>query len=188
MPRKSDAKTNLVAASIRLFQRQGYHGTGLEQLLRESEAPKGSFYHHFPDGKQELAAVAVEQAGAEINEIIRGAIDRRTAPDAVRAVANAIAKWFESTDFTAGCPITSVLLETVPSSARLHEVCRKVFEDWEAILEKHFQEQNLGEDSSRYAQTVVAAIEGAWILSRAKGSIKPFENVAETISQAMTKI
>lgn len=186
MPRKSDAKNNLIEASIRLFQLQGYNGTGLEQLLRESEAPKGSFYHHFPGGKQELAVLAIERAGREINEIIERTIENRSPPEAVRALAKAIGDWFESTGFSGGCPITSVLLDTVPASKELHAVCRRVFENWEAILERHFVAQNMSaKEASLYAQTTIAAIEGAWIVSRAKTSVAPFKNVAEVIAYAL---
>lgn len=186
MPRKSDAKNNLIAGSIRLFQRQGYNGTGLEQLLRESAAPKGSFYYHFPGGKQELAKAAIEQVGRQISGIIEQAIENRSPPEAVRAAAKAFAKWFESTDFAGGCPITSVLLDTTPASSELREVCRQAFENWEAILKKHFTAQKFdAEDARLYAQTTVAAIEGAWILSRAKASVEPFKNVAEVIASAL---
>lgn len=185
MPRKSDAKTNLVETSIRLFQRQGYNGTGLDQLLRESQAPKGSFYHHFPGGKQALALAAIKQAGREVSGLIEQAIKDCSPPDAVRSLARAIGNWFESTNFSGGCPITSVLLETAPASAELHHACRRVFEDWEAILEQHFVEHKLGADARVFAQTTIAAIEGAWILSRAKESVEPFENVAQMIAGAL---
>ncbi len=130
--------------------------------------------------------LAIEQAGQQINEIIERAIEDRSPPEAVRALAKAIGGWFESTDFSGGCPITSVLLDTVPASKELHAICRRVFENWEAILEKHFVERNLNPAAtSLYAQTTVAAIEGAWILSRAKKSIAPFENVANVIVFAL---
>jgi len=45
-------KENLVRTAMRLFRRQGYASTGLQQILAESGAPRGSLYHYFPGGKR----------------------------------------------------------------------------------------------------------------------------------------
>ncbi|UUZ49571.1 TetR/AcrR family transcriptional regulator [Massilia sp. B-10] len=55
-----DAKTRLIAAMVDAMQRQGYHGSGLTELLAAAKAPKGVLYHHFPGGKTELAVAAVD--------------------------------------------------------------------------------------------------------------------------------
>ena len=44
-----------------LFQRQGFHATGLKQILEESGAPRGSLYFHFPGGKEQLAVEALRE-------------------------------------------------------------------------------------------------------------------------------
>ena len=43
-----------------LFRRQGYAGTGLNDIVELSGAPKGSLYHYFPDGKASIAEAAVD--------------------------------------------------------------------------------------------------------------------------------
>jgi TetR/AcrR family transcriptional regulator, lmrAB and yxaGH operons repressor len=49
----------MIRAAVKLFRRHGYDGVGLTEILTEAKAPKGSFYHHFPKGKEELGAAAV---------------------------------------------------------------------------------------------------------------------------------
>ena len=51
-----------------LLERQGYYGTGLNQIVQQSGAPKGSLYHYFPGGKEELAAAAITDQGKRIAE------------------------------------------------------------------------------------------------------------------------
>ena len=51
-------KDSLVRTAMRLFRRQGYASSGLQQILAESKAPRGSLYHYFPGGKEELGEAA----------------------------------------------------------------------------------------------------------------------------------
>ena len=55
MAKKSAQNTRgkLVAAAWKLFYEQGYDNTTVEDIIAESGASKGSFYHYF-DGKDAL--------------------------------------------------------------------------------------------------------------------------------------
>lgn len=59
MKKKQDTKEIILQCATRLFQRQGYNGTGLNQIIEESGAPKGSIYYHFPNGKEEIAVESI---------------------------------------------------------------------------------------------------------------------------------
>jgi TetR/AcrR family transcriptional regulator, lmrAB and yxaGH operons repressor len=54
-----DTRSRILRAALRLFRRHGYHGVGINDILAEAQAPKGSMYHHFPAGKEEIAAAVV---------------------------------------------------------------------------------------------------------------------------------
>ena len=58
----SDSKQRMLAKAAELFQKQGYSGTGLKQIIEESGTPRGSLYFHFPGGKEELAVEALQYA------------------------------------------------------------------------------------------------------------------------------
>jgi TetR/AcrR family transcriptional repressor of lmrAB and yxaGH operons len=51
-------RERILRAALSHFQRHGYHGAGLAEILEEARAPKGSLYHHFPGGKAQLARAA----------------------------------------------------------------------------------------------------------------------------------
>lgn len=55
----ADTRTRLLRAALRLFRQHGYHGVGVNEILAQAEAPKGSLYHHFPGGKEEIGAAVV---------------------------------------------------------------------------------------------------------------------------------
>ena len=174
--KRKPTRERLVETGAALFQRQGYNGTGLIQLLEESGAPKGSFYYHFPGGKEELAEAAVQQAGAGIVAMI----DKAFAPverfaDGAARMGKAIADWFEASGYGEGCPITSVLLETVPGSARLTEACRGTFQSWIEAVRGHALRLGEDEQAAKLLSTgLVLAIEGAWVVARAQRSCEPF--------------
>ena len=53
------AREQILKTTCDLMEKQGYHGTGLNEIVKESGSPKGSLYHYFPDGKEQIVAEAV---------------------------------------------------------------------------------------------------------------------------------
>jgi TetR/AcrR family transcriptional repressor of nem operon len=59
IPKKQANKDNLLAQGVQLLIQQGYHGTGLKEILDAVQIPKGSFYNYFPS-KESFAAEAIQ--------------------------------------------------------------------------------------------------------------------------------
>src|SRR5690242_20447853 len=57
----SDSRERMVRAAVELFRERGYAATSFGDVLARSGAPRGSIYHHFPGGKEELAAEALSR-------------------------------------------------------------------------------------------------------------------------------
>ena len=94
-----------------LVQRQGYHGTGLNQIIEESGAPKGSMYFHFPGGKEALVCEAVRHCGERSVEAIEELLAGCDHPGkAVGSVVDWFAQDLEDSDFERGCPVAIVVL------------------------------------------------------------------------------
>ena len=166
-PPKPPTRERILFAGAELFRRQGYNGTGLKQVVAEAEAPFGSLYHHFPGGKQELAEEVIGMAGAFFQELVTAVYDDERTPGAsVRAVFAGAAETLEATNYEDACPIETVALEVASTDERLREATAAVFARWtDALTER------LG-DRDR-ALAVIAALEGAFILSRAARSTEP---------------
>ena len=77
MPRRTDSRSRMIHAASELFRQRGYHATTFSDVVRESGAPRGSTYFHFPGGKQELAREAIARAGDEVEEMVDEAARHR---------------------------------------------------------------------------------------------------------------
>ena len=101
--RVGDTRTRIVATAVTLLGRRGTAGTTIEAVLARSGAPRGSVYHHFPGGRDEIVTDAVPFAGEEV----AGFIDRDIGP------ARRCADWLPSGRRTSRRPISG---RVVPSS------------------------------------------------------------------------
>jgi TetR/AcrR family transcriptional repressor of lmrAB and yxaGH operons len=174
-------RARLTATAAALMQRQGYHATGLAQIVEESGAPRGSLYFHFPGGKEELAVAALRDVGDIWRQRIEAAIDG--APDlgaAIVAVCRLFAAGLAASDWQLGCPLATVALEASASSEPVRLTCAEHFAGWEASIAARLTASGVDHDTAlRMAMFALATIEGALMLARVERSARPLEVVGE---------
>ncbi len=165
------SRDRLIAAAARLFRQRGYHGAGIADILAESGAPRSSLYHHFPNGKADLGRAAAEWAGAGMLRIIDDSF--ANAPDYATGAAtlcHKLAKFFDISDHRDGCPVSSVLYEDTEETG-LRQAVDTIFEGWIAATAAHARRLGVpAEKAGEAAETLLMAIQGAWILARARRS------------------
>ncbi len=74
MTEELSTRDRIIHATAELMELYGYHGTGLNDIVKRSGAPKGSIYHYFPDGKEEIAIETIEMTNAMINHHIQSTL------------------------------------------------------------------------------------------------------------------
>jgi TetR/AcrR family transcriptional repressor of lmrAB and yxaGH operons len=170
MPRPDRSRAALIDNAATLFRRQGYAATGLNQILDEADVKPGSLYHHFPQGKQQLAAAVVDTAGAGIEQLLR----RFLATD--RSVADIVDRWIDllmaglAGDQRDGCPIEPIATESVNASPSLRAASARAFQGWCVAIEDRLCSQGWSAaEAEQVAIAVISLIEGALILSRISG-------------------
>lgn len=173
-PRR-DTRDRMIRSAALVFQRQGFVGAGLRDILLESGAPRGSFYFHFPGGKEELG---VEVAGYWRQNIVdlveRCATRAGDAGEFVALSARALANAMERSGFVEGCPVAVTALETTPESEPLRVACDDMLLGWQQALRRHLLAGQVDEErASSLATVAVSMLEGALILSRTSLSTEP---------------
>ncbi len=168
---------------MRLFRKQGYASTGLQEILNDSGAPKGSLYYYFPNGKESLGEAAVQLAGELIKTMLQELAQKHRTPESfIKGYCKQMALWMEESKYRSGCPLATTVLETTPQSKLVSSAGSAAIESWIDIIASVYQRADMPEKQARErAEFVVAAVEGSLILSRLRQSKKPILNVAKTV-------
>jgi len=185
------SRDRLLETTAQLLELQGYHATGLNQITKDSGAPKGSLYYYFPEGKEELCSEAVARSGQAVAERIRFGLSQ--APEPLEAIVRMLQGMAEHVGEAgdgcgSGVSIAAVALETASSSERLREACAKAYDSWQAAFrEKLMAGGYSAERAERLSLILVSLIEGTIILSRTSRSGEPFRQLAEEIPHLLAK-
>ena len=177
----------IVRAAATLFRRNGFAATGINEIAEVAGAPKGSLYHYFPDGKDQIAEAAIRFAGAGLVATLEKLEkEHDSAASMVRAYCKLLAGWMAKSGFRDGCPISTTLLEAAPQSEALTVAGREAFDGWRAVIARALVRDGVGRaEAKRLATLTVSAIEGSLILARVEGSSAPIDDVAKSLAGAL---
>lgn len=179
----SATRDRIIATTSALLTRQGYHATGLNQIVRESGTPRGSLYHYFPHGKEELAAEAVRHRGEQMRAHVAAELARYDDP--ARAIVELVRTMVTNLvrrDFETGAPVAAVAMEASSASEPLRRACEAVYAAVRGPIEATLLAHGLdGEAARRRATAVVASLEGGLVLSYTLRDAGPLEAVGEML-------
>jgi TetR/AcrR family transcriptional regulator, lmrAB and yxaGH operons repressor len=182
-------RRRMLRAAAELFRRQGYDGTGLNEVLSESGAPRGSLYFHFPGGKDQLAAEAVDATGARIGRGIGALLDSsEDVGEAVGRVVDSMAAELEESGYVRGCPIAAVTLDSASTSKQVREACRHSFDLWLSLLEARLRDGGWSAgDAREEAIMILATVEGALTLARSSRDPESLRTAARRLRRNLSR-
>lgn len=182
-PRLSQAtRDRLLKDGVASFLVQGYHGTGIKQVLDQAKVPKGSFYNYFRSKEDFGAAVIQHYAacfGQKMTNSMAGAPDPVTG---LRSFFETLMGEFEASDYVGGCLIANLGGE-LEGSDICREALSSAFRDWRRATEDALREgQDLGlvrrdVDAGELADLLIEAWEGAVIRMKLERSLSPLRRV-----------
>jgi TetR/AcrR family transcriptional regulator, lmrAB and yxaGH operons repressor len=188
----TDSRASMVRSAASLIGTRGLNATSLADILADSGAPRGSIYHHFPDGKTQLAEDAVRWTSDRVL-----AYQRACPATSPAEVLNCfIGMWrqvVQTSQGRSGCVVAGVAVDSEESAdsaassdaepdGGLMAVVRSTFRAWVDLLSEQLQATGVPADRARpIALAVLAGMEGALILCRAEGSAAPLDEVAEQL-------
>lgn len=174
------SREKILTTAMRLFYFQGFHGTGLNQILKESGAPKGSLYHYFPEGKEQLAEEAIKLSRQLIGDVIQHyMMEKESVEEALTAHILAMAELFDQENGVEEnshlmMPFGLLAAETAFMNERLREACSDTYQYWESLyFGKLVRNGYRASDATIISQFISTLIEGAVTLSLTKKSNDP---------------
>ncbi|MCX4800259.1 TetR/AcrR family transcriptional regulator [Streptomyces sp. NBC_01214] len=175
-----DTRARIVTAATELFRLQGYAASGMKQIVAAADAPYGSAYHFFPGGKAQLGEEVIRTSGAAYRELIVDLFSpisptQDADPATVtRDAFTAAAQTLHELDFTDPCPIATIALEVAGTHEGLRLATAEVFAGWTDALAAFYRAGGIAEPAAHEtASSVIALLEGAFMLGRAARSTDP---------------
>ena len=171
-----------------LVRERGVHGAGLRQIVAHADGPRGSLQRYFPGGKTQLITEALNLAGAKVLDDTDSALTEAATPaDAIDAIFAPWRQVLVESNFTMGCPLAATVVDA-SGEDRLRQEARALLDQWRdsihAALVKFGVPESTAEDD---ATVLLAALEGALILSRASQSTQPLDTVQRFFTTSLTQ-
>jgi TetR/AcrR family transcriptional repressor of nem operon len=164
------------------MHQNGYNATGVTEILKAADLPKGSFYHHF-GSKEDFAAAALEEfAAREAKHALTVLGDLKTPPlRRLKRYFTDLVKISGQEGAIPGCMIRRFSLEIAAESPQLRKRISASFDHWQhtiaTVIRQAVAQKELpaGTDPESLAGFLLNSWEGALLRSQADKSDAPLE-------------
>jgi TetR/AcrR family transcriptional repressor of lmrAB and yxaGH operons len=183
----SDSRERMVRSAASLISSRGVSATSFSDVLGDSGAPRGSIYHHFPDGKQQLATEAVRWTSDRVIAHLRAGTGT-TPSEVLERFINMWRQVVLASGGASGCVVAGVALDSNAGleGERLIDVAREAFRSWVEVLAEQLERAGVpARRASAIAVTTLAGMEGALILCRAERSVGPLDEAAAELMRLL---
>jgi len=194
MSKGEQTRERILARSAQLFNRQGYFGASLADIMRETGLEKGGIYNHF-SSKEQLALEAFDYAYELIRQRTRQALAGKfNAIERLLAIVSVFQSEIEDPAVAGGCPILNTAIEADDANEMLRDRARAAMDDWRTtihrIVNKGIERQEIrsGVDADEVASILIATLEGAIMLSNLYKDPKHIQRAADHINHYIKTI
>ncbi|MDE1176267.1 MAG: TetR/AcrR family transcriptional regulator [Edaphobacter sp.] len=186
MGKGEDTRQRIIAAAAPLFNKQGYAGCALKDIMEATGLEKGGIYRHFTC-KEEIAAEAFDYAWAVSLGMRRNGLDE--IPNQVDRLKHHIAAFAHRSIIPGGCPLLNTGVDSDNGNPLLRERVQKALRGWQQMLRSTLNEGRAAGtiredvDVDRVARLIIAALEGALLISRIEKNDTALRDVMDYLDQ-----
>ena len=171
--KRGDTRTKMLISAAEVMRERGAAGVTIDEVLTRSGAPRGSVYYHFPEGRNQILAEALQYAGDAITADIDDAAGRG-AKVLLRQFVEFWERVLVDSDFNAGCPVVAAAIGSADDDVLLAAEAGRIFAHWRTALTWAFVADGFVEsDADSLAVMSIAALEGAVVLCRSTTQQRP---------------
>ncbi|HBF07598.1 MAG: TetR family transcriptional regulator [Gammaproteobacteria bacterium] len=177
------SKQAVIEAASTMLALHGLRGISIREVTKFANAPLGSTYRNFPEGKQQIVAEAVTWAGQQAAQQLKLCLEQ-SAHNGIQLFLTQWHKRLESNDYKLGCPILAAAIEAPheENAEQIKSAVSNVFKLWQDILKDYLIVQNYSKQVATHLSiSIIAMVEGAVALCRGHQSIEPFDAIIQGI-------
>ena len=184
---RPNVREQLIEAGLETLHRNGFNGSGVQDITDSAGVPKGSFYNHF-ESKEDLALQALErywQNGLDRRALLT---DPKVDPvERLRRYFRSLSDVMVRQNFEKGCMVGGFSSERSIRSPEIRARLAEIFAAWSRSIETCVRDaEKLGRVRTRLPADVIApfllnAWEGAVLRSKVEQSKAPFEQFERVI-------
>lgn len=191
---EKSTREHLIDVGLGLMHQNGYNATGLNDLLKAADVPKGSFYHHF-GSKEDFAAAALERYGMRERAHATAILNDATAPplNRLRRYFSDLARIYGQKGAIPGCMMGRFSLEIAEVSPLLRKQISATFDHWQhtitMVIQQAVAQKELpaDTDAASLAGFLLNSWEGALLRSQAEKNDAPLEIFQRHALDALAK-
>ncbi len=172
MSKGEETRREILARTVGLFNRQGYAGVSLSQIMDATGLKKGGIYNHFPS-KEQLALDVFDYAIGKVRErFVEGLRGKKTAGERLHAILAIMARYVTDPPVDGGCPVNNAAVDSLYTFPALQARARAGMEELQqyirSTVEKGIARKELSAtlDPFQVASVMLAALEGALTMSK----------------------
>ncbi len=179
---KQDTKRALVEAGLDLLITQGYHKTGIKEVLDKVGVPKGSFYHYFESKDAFGHELLNHYSTAQLSYMEQVLSDPARSPlDRMKKLFGDLLQHYEEMNYWGGCFLGNMSQEMGNVSEAFEDHCAQEFERWRvpfaACIREAQARQEIAEalDAEALADFILNSWEGALLRMKVMRSTQPLQ-------------
>jgi TetR/AcrR family transcriptional repressor of nem operon len=167
-------RNRIIAEAAPLFNTQGFAGASMQDVMEATGLEKGGLYRHF-SSKEELAVEAFRYAMSNSARLRTEKLDRTHG--ALEQLRSIVRRFVEAPSaIKGGCPLMNTAIDSDDGNQKLRALVSEAFAEWRDRLCEVVQEGLASGEirkktaPRRIANTMIATLEGALMLSRLDGT------------------
>jgi TetR/AcrR family transcriptional repressor of nem operon len=189
-----NSRDRIIETGAEIIHRKGFNNTGIQEILNAASVPKGSFYNYFKS-KDDFGLQIIDYFTAHFKRIAAETLeDTRISPlSRIYAFLTAFMEYFESQNYTGGCPIGNLAQEMGDLSPafrkKLSEAMDKMVGAYSQVLAAAQNDRKIMKnlDIKETASFIIASWHGAIIQMKLTRSLDPLKNHRKFIFDHLLK-
>jgi AcrR family transcriptional regulator len=182
---KRNVHDDMVRGAAELLAARGVQGTSFSEVLAHTGAPRGSIYHHFPGGKDELVRAATRSVGDGVT-VLLDSLDATSPAKVVDAFVDGWRSVLLAGDYERGCVVAASCLGS-EATDELRALSGEVFRNWrDALARALIRSGATRRQAEDLAMVCLASVQGALIVGRAEHDDAVFDALERQLRRLAT--